>query len=66
MAALDDKPAVEHHETLKDEGFPEAAERGHLATDRCFRPIRAYPLPANRQSDTATPSSPSIPRPSPA
>ncbi|KAB2580088.1 putative mfs transporter protein [Lasiodiplodia theobromae] len=34
MAALDDKPAVEHHETLKDEGFPEAAERGHLATDR--------------------------------
>ncbi|OJD28890.1 mfs transporter [Diplodia corticola] len=35
MASIDDKPApVEHHETMKDEGFHDAAERGHLATDR--------------------------------
>ncbi|KAL1635967.1 hypothetical protein SLS58_010019 [Diplodia intermedia] len=33
-SAIDDKPAVQHHETLKDEGFHDAAERGHLATDR--------------------------------
>ncbi|KAL0261938.1 hypothetical protein SLS55_003372 [Diplodia seriata] len=33
-SAMDDKPAVQHHETMKDEGFHDAAERGHLATDR--------------------------------
>lgn len=34
MASIEDKPDVEHHEMLKDEGFHDAAERGHAATDR--------------------------------
>ncbi|EOD43446.1 putative mfs transporter protein [Neofusicoccum parvum UCRNP2] len=34
MATINDKADVEHHETLKDEGFHDAAERGHAATDR--------------------------------
>ncbi|EKG10286.1 Major facilitator superfamily [Macrophomina phaseolina MS6] len=34
MASVGEKRDVEHHETLKDEGFRDAAERGHAATDR--------------------------------
>lgn len=58
MPFLEEKREVEHHETLKDEGFHDAAARGHAATDRYYPSTSALIRCRMLTSllDTATPS----------